>query len=114
MTGDLSVAAFSFIFQITLGTWTIALVGLSVRANGKLLRNYDDGSLELYNLSKDLSEKSNLVRKEQALARRLNGELTQVVERDRSTYASSPTQKWSIALDILTRNRPLCIVPCHF
>ena len=42
----------------------------------KLLRNYDDGSLELYNLSKDLSEKSNLVRKEKALAMRLNGELT--------------------------------------
>ena len=52
------------------------LGGVVREGQWKLLRNYDDGSLELYNLSKDLSEKSNLVRKEKALAMRLDGELS--------------------------------------
>jgi arylsulfatase A-like enzyme len=41
----------------------------------KLIRNYDDNSLELYNLSKDLSEKRNLAQQQPKLAARLNLQL---------------------------------------
>jgi arylsulfatase A len=41
----------------------------------KLIRNYDDNSLELYNLSKDLSEKRNVAQQQPKLAARLNLQL---------------------------------------
>ena len=42
----------------------------------KLIRNYDDNSLELYNLPKDLSEKRNVAKQNPKLAARLNKKLT--------------------------------------
>jgi arylsulfatase A-like enzyme len=41
----------------------------------KLIRNHDDHSLELYNLTADLSEKNNLAKKKPKLAARLNQKL---------------------------------------
>jgi arylsulfatase A len=53
-------------------------LGGAVRSdNWKLIRNYDDDSLELYDMSKDLSEKNNLVAKRPKIATRLNRGLTQ-------------------------------------
>ncbi|MDP6796103.1 MAG: DUF4976 domain-containing protein, partial [Verrucomicrobiota bacterium] len=42
----------------------------------KLIRNYDDNSLELYNLPKDLSEEKNVAKQNAKLASRLNKKLT--------------------------------------
>ena len=41
----------------------------------KLIRNYDDNSLELYNLATDLSEKKNLAKEKALLAKLLNNKL---------------------------------------
>lgn len=41
----------------------------------KLIRWYDDGSVELYNLAKDLGEKSDLAKQKPALAKHLDGKL---------------------------------------
>ena len=41
----------------------------------KLIKRYDDGSLELYNLTSDIGEKNNLAQKSPDLARRLEGRL---------------------------------------
>ena len=37
----------------------------------KLIKRYDDGSVELYNLAADLGEKENLAKQQQALANKL-------------------------------------------
>ena len=51
-------------------------LGGAVRAGShKLIRNYDDGSLELYDLQDDLSEKRNLAKKSPEVAKRLNQKL---------------------------------------
>jgi arylsulfatase A len=51
-------------------------LGGAVRAgNHKLIRNYDDGSVELYNLESDLSETKNLVKRYPDLASRLDRKL---------------------------------------
>ena len=52
------------------------LAGAVREGQWKLLRNYDDGSLELYNLADDLSEKRNLAKERNDLAQRLDGELS--------------------------------------
>lgn len=63
-------------------------LGGAVRSdNWKLIRNYDDDSLELYDMSKDLSEKNNLVAKRPKIATRLNRGLTQWL---RETNAPMP------------------------
>ena len=53
------------------------LAGAVRSDNWKLIRNYDDDSLELYDMSKDLSEKNNLVVMRPKIATRLNRDLTQ-------------------------------------
>ena len=53
------------------------LGGAVVANNGwKLIRNYDDNSLELYNLSEDLGEKKNRAKDKPQLAKYLNDKLT--------------------------------------
>ena len=53
-------------------------LGSAIRSgNFKLLRNYDDGSLELYDLKNDLSEQHNLATQRPALADRLQRQLAQ-------------------------------------
>ena len=42
-----------------------------------MIRNYDDGSLELYDLQDDLSEKRNLAKQGPQVAKRLNQKLSQ-------------------------------------
>ena len=52
-------------------------LGGAVRAGDyKLIRNYDDGSVELYNLKSDLGETKNLTKHHPRLAKRLNQKLT--------------------------------------
>ena len=52
------------------------LGGAVVASNGwKLIRNYDDNSLELYNLREDLSEKKNRAKEKPQLAKSLNAKL---------------------------------------
>jgi arylsulfatase A len=51
------------------------LAGAVREGDWKLKRNYDDGSLELYNLAEDLSEKLNLANEKPGLAKRLDAEL---------------------------------------
>ena len=46
----------------------------------KLIRNYDDDSLELYDLTQDLSEKHNLAKKHPKIAVRMNRQLSQWLE----------------------------------
>jgi arylsulfatase A-like enzyme len=49
----------------------------AVRAGDwKLIRNYDDNSVELYNLATDLSEKTNLAKENHKLTARLDQKLT--------------------------------------
>jgi arylsulfatase A len=53
-------------------------LGGAVRAgNHKLIRNYDDGSVELYNLKSDLGETKNLAKRQPEIAARLNRKLGQ-------------------------------------
>ena len=53
-------------------------LGGAVRAGDyKLIRNYDDGSVELYNLKSDLSETANLAKRRPKVAARLNRQLGQ-------------------------------------
>ena len=42
-----------------------------------MIRNYDDGSVELYNLESDLSETKNLAKRQPEIAARLNRKLGQ-------------------------------------
>ena len=41
-----------------------------------MIRNYDDGSLELYDLQDDISEKRNLAKKSPEIAKSLNRKLS--------------------------------------
>lgn len=51
-------------------------LGSAIREGSyKLIRNYDDDSLELYDLSTDIGEKSNLASQSPDLTRRLAGKL---------------------------------------
>ena len=51
-------------------------LGGAVRAGDhKLIRNYDDGSVELYNLKSDLGETMNLAKRHPNLAKRLDRKL---------------------------------------
>mgnify|MGYP002624166720 CR=1 FL=1 len=51
--------------------------GSAIRAGShKLIRNYDDDSLELFDLEQDLSERTNLAADEPELAKKLNEKLT--------------------------------------
>jgi arylsulfatase A-like enzyme len=53
-------------------------LGGAVRAGDhKLIRNYDDGSVELYNLKLDLGETANLAKRQPEIAARLNRKLGQ-------------------------------------
>ena len=52
-------------------------LGGAVRSGDyKLIRNYDDQSLELYNLKSDLGESKNLVKRRPRLAKRLDQKLS--------------------------------------
>ena len=68
------------------------LAGAVREGDWKLLRNYDDNSLELYNLARDLSEKHNLAKSEVALAKRLNGELGKWLEATDAPMPQPPKQ----------------------
>ena len=51
-------------------------LGAAIRSGPyKLIKNFDDGSVELYNLKKDISEKEELSKKYPELAQRLKGKL---------------------------------------
>jgi len=52
------------------------LAGAVREGKWKMIRNYDDGSLELYDLQDDLSEKRNLTKKSPQVAKRLNQKLS--------------------------------------
>jgi len=52
------------------------LAGAVREGKWKMIRNYDDGSLELYDLQGDLSEKRNLAKKSPQVAKRLNEKLS--------------------------------------
>ena len=64
------------------------LAGAVREGKWKMIRNYDDGSLELYDLHDDLSEKRNLAKKSPEVARRLNRKLSQWLK---ETNAPMPT-----------------------
>jgi hypothetical protein len=53
-----------------------------------MIRNYDDGSLELYDLQDDLSEKRNLAKQSPQVAKRLNQKLSRWLN---ETNAPMPT-----------------------
>ena len=52
------------------------LAGAVREGKWKMIRNYDDGSLELYDLHDDLSEKRNLAKQSPQVAKRLNQKLS--------------------------------------
>jgi len=56
----------------------------------KLIRHYDDNSLELYNLARDIGETKNLVQRQPQLARELNAMLSQWLK---ETKAGQPTPR---------------------
>ena len=64
------------------------LAGAVREGKWKMIRNYDDGSLELYDLGKDLSEKRNLAKESPKVSQRLNRKLSQWLK---ETNASMPT-----------------------
>jgi arylsulfatase A-like enzyme len=64
------------------------LAGAVREGKWKMIRNYDDGSLELYDLGKDLSEKRNLAEESPKVAHRLNRKLSQWLK---ETNAPMPT-----------------------
>ena len=51
------------------------LGGAIRRGNYKLIENFDDGSIELYNLADDIGEKNNLAEKMSELAKEMRDEL---------------------------------------
>ena len=56
-------------------------LGGAVRSGDyKMIRNYDDQSVELYNLKLDISETNNLVKERPQLAHRLNSKLATWLE----------------------------------
>jgi arylsulfatase A len=64
------------------------LAGAVREGKWKMIRNYDDGSLELYDLHKDLSEKKNLAKKSPKVAKHLNQKLSSWLK---ETNAPMPT-----------------------
>jgi arylsulfatase A-like enzyme len=64
------------------------LAGAVREGKWKMIRNYDDGSLELYDLHDDLSEKRNLAKKSPEIAKRLNQKLSRWLK---ETNAPMPT-----------------------
>ena len=52
------------------------LTGAVREGKWKMIRNYDDGSLELYDLQDDISEKRNLAKKNPEIAKSLNRKLS--------------------------------------
>ena len=64
------------------------LAGAVREGKWKMIRNYDDGSLELYDLQEDLSEKRNLAKKSPQVAKRLNQKLSNWLK---ETNAPMPT-----------------------
>jgi arylsulfatase A len=64
------------------------LAGAVREGKWKMIRNYDDGSLELYDLGKDLSEKRNLAEESPKVSRRLNRKLSKWLK---ETNAPMPT-----------------------
>ena len=64
------------------------LAGAVREGKWKMIRNYDDGSLELYDLQDDLSEKRNLAKQSPQVAKRLNQKLSQWLK---ETNAPMPT-----------------------
>ncbi|MEC7543301.1 MAG: sulfatase/phosphatase domain-containing protein, partial [Verrucomicrobiota bacterium] len=52
------------------------LAGAVRKGKWKMIRNYDDGSLELYDLQDDISEKRNLAKKSPEIAKSLNRKLS--------------------------------------
>jgi arylsulfatase A-like enzyme len=59
----------------------------------KLIRNYDDNSLELYNLAEDLSEKKNLAKEKARLATFLNNKLTAWLKKTNAPMPRPPKGK---------------------
>ena len=64
------------------------LAGAVREGKWKMIRNYDDGSLELYDLHDDLSEKRNLAKESPQVAERLNQKLSRWLK---ETNAPMPT-----------------------
>ncbi len=65
--------------------------GAAIRmGNDKLIRNYDDGSLELYDIVADLGEKNNLAAQKTDRANKMNARLQQWLE---ETKAGIPTKR---------------------
>jgi arylsulfatase A-like enzyme len=64
------------------------LAGAVREGKWKMIRNYDDGSLELYDLQDDLSEKRNIAKESPEIAKRLNQKLSRWLK---ETNAPMPT-----------------------
>ncbi len=69
-------------------------LGGAVRSGDyKMIRNYDDQSVELYNLKSDLSETKNLVNQRPQLAQRLNSKLTTWLEETDALMPKPPNPR---------------------
>jgi arylsulfatase A-like enzyme len=87
-TGKLKRKAIYFHFPNYAWHMGNRLAGAVREGKWKMIRNYDDGSLELYDLHKDLSEKKNLAKKSPKVAKRLNQKLSSWLK---ETNAPMPT-----------------------
>ncbi|MBT5910384.1 MAG: sulfatase [Opitutae bacterium] len=87
-TGKLSRKTLYFHFPNYAWHMGNRLAGAVREGKWKMIRNYDDGSLELYDLQKDLSEKRNLAKKSPQVANRLNQKLSRWLK---ETNAPMPT-----------------------
>jgi arylsulfatase A len=87
-TGKLKRKAIYFHFPNYAWHMGNRLAGAVREEKWKMIRNYDDGSLELYDLHKDLSEKKNLAKKSPKVAKRLNQKLSSWLK---ETNAPMPT-----------------------
>ena len=69
-------------------------LGGAVRSGDyKMIRNYDDQSVELYNLKLDISETKNLVNERPQLAQRLNSKLTTWLEETDALMPKPPNSR---------------------
>ena len=75
-TGKLSRKTIYFHFPNYAWHMGNRLAGAVREGKWKMIRNYDDGSLELYDLHDDLSEKRNLAKQSPQVAKRLNQKLS--------------------------------------
>ncbi|MFP6899420.1 MAG: sulfatase [Opitutales bacterium] len=66
------------------------LAGAIREGDWKLIRNYDDDSLELYKVTEDLSEKRNLAKKRPKIATRMNSQLTKWLEETNAPMPRPP------------------------